>query len=53
MILVVCGNFGGSFVLVRVCFPLREGGNAVRFCHLVFFVFGSVSFVVFSPFFFS
>ena len=28
-------------------FPLLEGGNAVRFFHFVFFVSGSVSFVVF------
>ena len=37
-------------VLVSV-FPLLERGNAVRFFHFVFFVSGSVSFVVFLPFF--
>ena len=54
MILVMFGNFGGSLVLVRSSFPLLEGGNAVRFCHFVFFGPGSVSFAVFFfSFFFS
>ena len=30
-----------------------EGGNAVRFCHFVFFGSGSLFFVVFFPFFLS
>ena len=44
------GDFGPATVLSHSIwshFPLLEGGNAVRFFHFVFFVSGSVSFVVF------
>ena len=44
----LAGNCTVAFV--SFCSPV-EGGNAVRFCHIRFFVFGSASFVLFCCFF--
>ena len=44
----LAGNRTVAFV--SFCSPV-EGGNAVRFCHFRFFVFGSASFVLFCCFF--